>query len=148
MILELPRAPMWCRIIGEASPNVGSLRMRLIKVVGHALVAPVSRSHYLAFRKVQSINLYYCFTNMALNGLWVSQIPKLATRSLFLTQCSPNNKSLLLPIIAVRYASGATKHNTRKDQPTREKKKRKARTTFLRHNLKDAQQFALCDAMR
>ncbi|MCJ1305511.1 mitochondrial 54S ribosomal protein mrpl1 [Hypocenomyce scalaris] len=45
----------------------------------------------------------------------------------------------------IRQASAATKHSPRKDP---EKKKRKPRTTFVQYDLKDAEQFALCDAMR
>lgn len=36
----------------------------------------------------------------------------------------------------------------RKAQKAAEKKKRKPRTSFLQYDLKDADQFALCDAMR
>ncbi|KAL8948577.1 MAG: hypothetical protein Q9222_005246 [Ikaeria aurantiellina] len=46
----------------------------------------------------------------------------------------------------VRYASGKSLGVSRaKDQP---KKKKKARITFKQYDLKDAEQFSLCDAMR
>lgn len=49
------------------------------------------------------------------------------------------------PVIK-RHASGSNKSDSRsKDQ---NKKKRKARATFLQYDLKAAEQFSLCDAMR
>lgn len=46
----------------------------------------------------------------------------------------------------VRYASGKSIGDRReRDQP---KKKKKARTVFKQYDLKNAEQFSLCDAMR
>ncbi|KAL8697260.1 MAG: hypothetical protein Q9201_007213 [Fulgogasparrea decipioides] len=48
--------------------------------------------------------------------------------------------------VAVRHASGKSVGDNRaRDQP---KKKKKARITFKEYDLKDAEQFSLCDAMR
>lgn len=45
--------------------------------------------------------------------------------------------------------SGPNKYaEKRKAQKLAEKKKRKPRTSFIQYNLNDADQFALCDAMR
>ncbi len=47
---------------------------------------------------------------------------------------------------SVRYASGKSIGDKReRDQP---KKKRKSRTVFKQYDLKNAEQFSLCDAMR
>ena len=51
------------------------------------------------------------------------------------------------PLWQTRQASGSSKYNSKKDKD-QEKKKRKARTTFVQYDLRDAEQFALCDAMR
>lgn len=48
--------------------------------------------------------------------------------------------------ISVRYASGKSIGDNRaRDQP---KKKKKQRNDFKHYDLKDAQQFSLCDAIR
>lgn len=48
--------------------------------------------------------------------------------------------------IPIRHASGKSIGDNRaRDQP---KKKRKARTEFKQYDLKDEEQFSLCDAMR
>jgi hypothetical protein len=44
-------------------------------------------------------------------------------------------------------SANAAKYRRNKDQAVAAKKK-KQRNTFIYHNLKDAEQFALCDAMR
>ncbi|TKA54366.1 hypothetical protein B0A49_12864, partial [Cryomyces minteri] len=58
---------------------------------------------------------------------------------------------IFLPNQQYRCAGGQTSANAakykRKDQGTQQKKK-KARTTFIQYDLRDAEQFSLCDAMR
>lgn len=50
---------------------------------------------------------------------------------------------------AAKKASSTNKYaEKRKAQKAAEKKKRKPRTSFIQYNLNDADQFALCDAMR
>jgi len=54
---------------------------------------------------------------------------------------------IFLPSLQVRHASGSSQNSNKpkkKDAP----KKRKPRNTFKQHDLKNADQFALCDAMR
>lgn len=58
--------------------------------------------------------------------------------------------TLSLPIQQIRAATNsanAAKYK-RKDSALATKKKKKSNTAFVNHDLKDAQQFALCDAMR
>lgn len=59
--------------------------------------------------------------------------------------CQRSLQPACTPFLHVREASGQSKHGPRKDQ---EKKKKKPRTTFVQYDLRDADQFALCDAMR
>lgn len=50
---------------------------------------------------------------------------------------------------AAKKAAGPNKYaEKRKAQKAAERKKKKPRTAFLQYDLKDADQFALCDAMR
>jgi len=50
-------------------------------------------------------------------------------------------------IRAATNSANAAKYK-RKDADTKSKRKRKGNTSFAQHDLKDAEQFALCDAMR
>lgn len=64
--------------------------------------------------------------------------------------------ALLQPSIQLRFATGKKQKepnvnkyaDKRKAAKALEKKKRKPRTTFIQYDIKDADQFALCDAMR
>lgn len=56
--------------------------------------------------------------------------------------------AFLLPAIQVRHAGGAganPQKGKKKNEPT---KKRKERKHYIQYDLKDADQFSLCDAMR
>lgn len=55
----------------------------------------------------------------------------------------------LAPTMTYRHASGLSKLDTRGTRPRDPaRKKKKARTEFINHTLKDAMQFSLCEAMR
>ncbi|KAI9707611.1 MAG: mitochondrial 54S ribosomal protein mrpl1 [Candelina mexicana] len=55
-------------------------------------------------------------------------------------------QQIFLPFQQVRFASGENPQKHKKKDVG--KKKKKARTTFKQYDLKDAEQFALCDALR
>ena len=63
----------------------------------------------------------------------------------------------LIPTMQVRHASNSKKDNKKNAAPTviknkkkgePEKKKKKQRTTYVQYDMRDSEQFALCDAMR
>lgn len=82
--------------------------------------------------------------------------PMLAARSAGLAHMSLHQSTQLLPFlapgIAIRRASGRPKTTApkggKKADPNAGKKKKKARADFIREDVKTADQFALCDAMR
>ncbi|KAI9725032.1 MAG: hypothetical protein M1812_000308 [Candelaria pacifica] len=55
-------------------------------------------------------------------------------------------QAIFLPFQQVRHASGENPQKYKKKDVG--KKKRKAKTTFTQYDLRDAEQFSLCDAMR
>ena len=78
---------------------------------------------------------------MALAGVLIAPIPKQAFRSVIYSPLHIPVSRGCLQSASVRHAS----NNAKKEEP---EKKKKLRTTFRQFSLKDAEQFALCDAIR
>jgi hypothetical protein len=86
--------------------------------------------------------------------IWISHTVAMASTRTCLSQLTPTTLSrpnLYVPSISIQQRGAAQSANAqkykRKELPTSQRKK-KSRTTFINHDLKDAIQFPLVDAMR
>ena len=87
--------------------------------------------------------------NMASKGLQRTCVSSRSISAIIQCQYRPQLFQVITPVLPKRTASGLSKApKNQKAKAAEPAKKRKDRNDFLRHSLKDAQQFALCDAMR
>jgi len=103
-------------------------------------------------------------STMASPGLCLAQLSRLSLASPARQSILHRPHKALLPIFQVRHAAfkerilskkekagiltGPVKKKSNKKKGEKEQKKRKPRTTYRQYDLKDAEQFSLCDAMR